>query len=119
MLNKAVTSAQGAVRGPYGNLLALEDLPRPNTHRWVVRRKAEVLAAIIGGLLSLEQACDRYKLSVEELTAWQTALHQYGLLGLRTSRLQHYRAKTRFYGTQHLGSCLDTSRGGRTGGNES
>jgi hypothetical protein len=57
----------------------------------VVRKKAIVVAAVRGGLLSIEEACDRYALSVEEYAAWQTAVDQHGLAGLRTTKLQKYR----------------------------
>ena len=39
------------VIGPDGSPLTLADLPPPNTKRWVIRRKAEVVAAVRGGLL--------------------------------------------------------------------
>jgi Protein of unknown function (DUF1153) len=39
----------------------------------VVRRKAEVVAAVRRGLLSLEQACSRYALSAEEYLSWQNS----------------------------------------------
>ena len=39
----------GAIPGPDGTLLTLADLPPPNTKRWVIRRKAEVVAAVRGG----------------------------------------------------------------------
>ena len=45
------------VIGPTGAALTLADLPPPNTERWVIRRKAEVVAAVRGGLLSLDDAC--------------------------------------------------------------
>lgn len=54
------------VVGPTGEPLSINDLPPPNTGRWVIRRKAEVVAAVRGGLLSIEDACARYYLSVEE-----------------------------------------------------
>jgi Protein of unknown function (DUF1153) len=57
---------------PYG-LLNIADLPRAGTKRWVVRRKAEVVAAVRRGLLSLEQACSRYALSAEEYLSWQNS----------------------------------------------
>ncbi len=79
------------VIGPTGTPLTLADLPPANTQRWVIRRKAEVVAAVRGGLLSLEDACDRYKLTSEEFGAWQTAIDQCGLAGLRTTRIQQYR----------------------------
>ena len=53
------------VIGPDGSPLTIADLPAPGTKRWVIRRKAEVVAAVRGGLLSLEEACSRYTLTVE------------------------------------------------------
>jgi hypothetical protein len=69
----------------------LNDLAAPGTTRWVIRRKAEVVAAVRGGLLSLEEACSRYMLTVEEFLAWQRSIDRYGLAGLRTTRIQQYR----------------------------
>jgi hypothetical protein len=69
----------------------MADLPAPGTKRWVIRRKAEVIAAVRGGLLSLEEACSRYMLTVDEFLSWQSAIDQYGLAGLRTTRTQQYR----------------------------
>ncbi len=79
------------VIGPGGKPLTIEDLPSPNTKRWVVRRKAEVVAAVRGGLLSIDEACRRYNLSVEEFLSWQHAIDHHGILGLRATRLQDYR----------------------------
>ena len=79
------------VIGPTGAALTLADLPPPNTERWVIRRKAEVVAAVRGGLLSLDDACERYRLTSEEFLAWQKSIEQYGMQGLRTTRIQHYR----------------------------
>jgi hypothetical protein len=79
------------VRGPDGSPLTIVDLPAPGTKRWVIRRKAEVVAAVRGGLLSLEQACSRYALTVEEFLAWQYSIDRDGYLGLRTTRIQQYR----------------------------
>ena len=79
------------VIGPTGSRLTLSDLPPTDTQRWVIRRKAEVVAAVKGGLLSLEDACARYKLTSEEFAGWQAAIDQHGLAGLRTTRIQQYR----------------------------
>ena len=79
------------VIGPDGSPLTIADLPRSNTRRWVIRRKAEVVAAVRGGLLSLDEACERYKLTVEEFLSWQASIDDHGLAGLRTTRIQHYR----------------------------
>jgi hypothetical protein len=67
------------------------DLPPSDTKRWVVRRKAVVVAAVRNGSLSLQEACRRYHLSVEEFLAWQRAIDAYGVPGLRVTRLQIYR----------------------------
>ncbi|MGP1256271.1 MAG: CtrA inhibitor SciP [Kiloniellales bacterium] len=77
--------------GPNGQPMTLDDLPPPNTKRWVIRRKAEVVAGVRAGLLSLEEACERYKLSVEEFISWQRLIDRHGVRGLRTTRLQDYR----------------------------
>jgi len=84
-------NAKANIIGPTGKPLTLEDLPKANTQRWVIRRKAEVVAAVQGGLLSLEEACKRYSLSVEEFLSWQQAISKNGLPGLRATRVQKYR----------------------------
>jgi hypothetical protein len=71
--------------------LKLAQLPPPNTKRWVVRRKAAVVAAVRAGVITLEEACRRYELSEDEFLAWQRAFEVYGLPGLRTTRIQSYR----------------------------
>lgn len=79
------------VIGPDGSPLTVADLPPTGTRRWVIRRKAEVVAAVRGGLLSLDEACNRYTLTVEEFLAWQSSIDEHGLAGLRTTRIQQYR----------------------------
>jgi len=82
------------VIGPAGEPLTIDDLPPPDTDRWVIRRKAEVVAGVRNGLISLEEACKRYKLSAEEFLSWQRLIENHGLRGLRTTRLQQYRRTT-------------------------
>lgn len=84
-------SKEPYVIGPDGLPLTLADLPPADTKRWVIRRKAEVVAAVRGGLLTLEEACERYTLTVEEFLGWQKAIDQYGMPGLRATRVQQYR----------------------------
>ena len=79
-----------SVMGPLGPLTP-EDLPSSGTTYWVSRRKAEVLAAIDGGMLSIEEACARYRLSLEELASWRRSIDRAGIPGLRITRLQDYR----------------------------
>ena len=63
--NQKIRPAQ--VIGPLGEPLTVDSLPPPNTRRWVVRRKAEVVAS------------------------WQRAVDRSGMQGLRVTRIQHYR----------------------------
>ncbi len=79
------------VIGPLGEPLTLAMLPAPETTRWVIRRKAEVVAAVNGGLLSIDEVCERYRLTLEEFASWQRAVDRSGMQGLRVTRLQHYR----------------------------
>jgi hypothetical protein len=74
-----------------GPVVTLESLPPPETKRWVIRRKAEVVAAVRAGVISLEEACRRYTLSIEEFLSWQRLVDSHGLPGLRVTRLQEYR----------------------------
>ena len=73
------------------NSHSLVELPSPDTKRWVVRRKAVVVQAVRCGSISLQEACRRYNLSVEEFLAWQRAIDRHGIPGLRVTRLQIYR----------------------------
>lgn len=93
MLQEQALKTQGEryVIGPTGTRLTLADLPPPDTERWVIRRKAEVVAAVRGGLLSLEDACERYRLTGEEFAGWQASIERHGMPGLRTTRIQQYR----------------------------
>lgn len=79
------------VIGPTGAKLTINDLPPPGTGRWVIRRKAEVVAAVRGGLLSFDDACVRYNITSEEFLGWQKSIESYGMAGLRTTRIQQYR----------------------------
>jgi hypothetical protein len=79
------------VVGPHGTPLTIADLPPRDTKRWVIRRKAELVAAVRGGLLSLEEACERYTLTVDEFLSWQRLVDRHGLQGLRATRVQDYR----------------------------
>lgn len=66
-------------------------LPPPNTERWVKSRKLAVIKAIDSGILSDEQACQRYSLTPEELDSWKKALNRHGPGALRTTHLNRYR----------------------------
>ncbi|HEX8055541.1 MAG TPA: DUF1153 domain-containing protein [Novosphingobium sp.] len=86
-----IERAPASVIGPRGERLTLATLPAPGSLRWNVRRKAEVVAAVDGGLLTLREACKRYGLDLEELLDWQRAVERWGWQGLRVTKLQQYR----------------------------
>ena len=88
--NQKIRPAQ--VIGPLGEPLTLDSLPAAGTTRWVVRRKAEVVSAVSGGLLTVDEVCDRYSLTVEEFASWQRAVERSGMPGLRVTRIQHYKS---------------------------
>ena len=72
--------------------LLMHNLPPPDTKRWVVRRKAAVVAAVRSGGLTIHEACRVYQLSKEELLSWDRAFELHGLAGLRATRIQQYRS---------------------------
>ena len=57
----------------------------------MIRRKAEVVTAVRNGLIGLDEACERYRLSVEEFLSWEQMVNAHGLRGLRITRTQVYR----------------------------
>lgn len=63
----------------------------PAPRRWVPHRKAEVVAAVRGGFMSLDDARKRYALSIDEYLSWQREIDLYGLAGLRVNRTQKRR----------------------------
>lgn len=71
---------------------ALEKLPPPDTKRWVMRRKAQVVAGVRNGLLTVEEACTRYNISEEEYKSWVRLMDSHGVRALRTTRLKDYRS---------------------------
>lgn len=72
--------------------IRIDELPPPGITRWVIHRKAQVVAAVQAGALSLEEVCQRYSVSVEEFQSWQKTLQRHGVYGLRITRSQIYRS---------------------------
>lgn len=81
--------------GPAGDILTRENLPPSDTTRWVASRKAQVVAAVEAGLLTIEEVQQRYRLSMEEFYGWQYALEHAGVAGLRVSARQQERSGRR------------------------
>jgi hypothetical protein len=89
-------NAKNYVVGPCGDILTRDNLPRAGIKRWVPRRKAEIVAAVRGGLITLDEASARYRLTVEEFMAWQQAIDQFGLAGLRVNHTRPAPSPHRF-----------------------
>lgn len=65
-------------------------LPPAGTRRWVARRKAQVVEAVLSGILKLDEALRRYELSIEEFSQWKRRFYRSGVAGLRMGpRLRH------------------------------
>src|SRR5215210_8032750 len=101
------------VLAPDGSVLTLADLPPLDAQRWVASRKAIVVAAVRGGLLSMSDACARYRLTTEEFLNWQTQVDRDGLQGLRTTRIQEYRGLDRRKGLSDVRETGPRSEGGQ------
>ena len=77
--------------GPANRPVTLDDLPPADIKRWVMHRKAEVVAAVRNGLISRSEICQRYRMSLEEFLSWERLIDRHGVRGLRATRLQKYR----------------------------
>lgn len=81
------------VIGPDGERMTKTDLPPVTTRRWVPRRKARVVAAVEGGLITREEASRLYDISDEEFDSWKSALSKLGMRGLRVTQIGRHRAR--------------------------
>jgi hypothetical protein len=79
--------------GIYGEVLTPNDLPPSRPARWNVNKKAQIVAAVDCGLLSVEDACSRYALTLDEFLAWKRDLLHGGLRGLYVKRVQDRRPR--------------------------
>jgi hypothetical protein len=73
-------------RGLRGNVIAPYDLPPARGARWTPMRKVDLIAAILGGVITLDDAKARYALTTEELSEWRRGLAAGGVKGLKASR---------------------------------
>jgi hypothetical protein len=75
------------VIGPTGTRLTIATLPSVRTVRWSPRRKAEIVVAGRQGLVTSDEACTLYELTVDELAERDRLERDFGLEGLRASKL--------------------------------
>lgn len=68
----------------------LPTIPPAGNRRWVAGRKAQVVEAVMSGMLRLDDALRRYELSIEEFSLWKRRFYRSGVDGLRVApRLRH------------------------------
>jgi hypothetical protein len=98
LMRERLGAGRPTVTGFEGEPITREDLPEHADIRWVRRRKARVVAAVRGGLLSLHEALERYSLSLEEFIEWEREVAGELAERRRTGRLRELtrvgRAKT-------------------------
>lgn len=86
------TDGPRVVTLPDGTILSRDDLPDPETRRWVASRKAVVAKAVMHGLIKRTEALSRYGLSEEELSDWIRGVERHGLSGLKVTRIDALRS---------------------------
>ena len=77
-----------------GAVVTRADFPPPNFNRWIPSRKATLVMAVRGGVISLDEACSRYRLTREEFAGWERALVTGGIKALRANELQLKRSRS-------------------------
>jgi two-component system, cell cycle response regulator CtrA len=92
----AATGSQHYIETVWGRGYVLNDPAdrvdrQGSTKQWNVRRKAEVVAAVTSGEITLDEALRRHRLSEEEFNTWRRMYEAHGLPGLRSTRVQQYR----------------------------
>lgn len=80
-----------AVTLPNGVVMTRADLPPRTTVRWVASRKAAVVRGVLCGLISQDEAMQRYGLSRDEFFEWVSAVSSHGEEALKTTYLKKYR----------------------------
>ncbi|QOL80268.1 CtrA inhibitor SciP [Pseudooceanicola spongiae] len=80
-----------AITLPDGRVMTRADLPPPETRRWVASRKAAVVRGVVHGLITQDEALERYEISAEEFLEWVSAVANHGEEALKTTALQKFR----------------------------
>ena len=88
-------SRPARIVGPLREIITRDTLPPGHTTRWVASRKAQVVAAVETGLMTIDEVMLRYRLSLEEFYSWQRAMDRAGVSGLRVAWSQQDRAACR------------------------
>lgn len=78
------------VRGPKGIPICINDLPASNETRWIKSKKEIVASAVRGGLLTIEEAGRRYRLSQEELDGWMERISSDVMAGAQIRGIMNH-----------------------------
>lgn len=73
-----------------GSVMTIADLPPARTRRWVASRKAAVVRGVVNGLISKDDALERYSLSEDEFIEWVRAVSTHGESALKVTMVQKY-----------------------------
>jgi len=95
----STTASQAKPDGDGEDLLT--GLPSPQTRRWDIKRKAQVVNAVRTGRLTLDRACKIYTMSVDEFIGWQSLFDRYGPKGLMATRVKEFRARRQYRSFPH------------------
>ena len=68
-------------------LIAKGLLPPSNTKRWIGKRKALVVEAVVTGMIALGDACRFYNLTIEEFLGWREETREHAS-GIRRRRFE-------------------------------
>ena len=74
-----------SVKLPDGTVMSRADVPTMETTRWVASRKLAVVRGVMHGLITQDEALERYSLSDEEFQEWLTSLSERGADGLKAT----------------------------------
>ncbi|MEL7013300.1 MAG: DUF1153 domain-containing protein [Pseudomonadota bacterium] len=75
-----------SVKLPDGTVMSRADLPPMETSRWVASRKLAVVRGVMHGLITQDEALERYGLSDAEFQEWLTSLSARGADGLKATQ---------------------------------
>jgi hypothetical protein len=92
--------------------LTLDNLPPRNTRRWYPRWKIFIVRAVEIGLLSFDQASQRYSLSFEEFLSWQKLAANFDQSGVNSAVRDELRTSSLWIGSDRDCSQAPTRQDG-------
>lgn len=74
-----------------GGTVGIDGFPPEGTTRWGFKKKTLVIRAVTAGMLTLQEALDRYHMTEREFRLWEKGLSEDGTAGLMLTKFQHRR----------------------------